>query len=266
MIRLRCPKGSKPCNRQSHFVCVDCKKRYQRLKPAEKHYEKNHTHPPQPVPEELTPGTVQNSNRKRNLVSAYQSMFNCEIQGQTSTTKKFPSATQNIISINQFAHNIGHNKSWLESLLENEPVATLPELQDQFQGEALQFVFLFWATEQKQKNLGGLLHLVLKAFGGDTLVIDGADEMPTPDESRCHLLSFLHLLSLNDKQRMRYAHLIKSTCYDGCSHYKNSLFKETYLPSYNNMSSVYFGPTQPPLPCGTICQFLGLRPLGNSIY
>ena len=241
MIRLRCPKGSKPCNRQSYFVCVDCKKRYQRLKPAEKHYEKNHTPPPQPTSEEFTPGTIQNSNGKRNLVSAYQSTSDCQIQGQTSTTKKLPQAAQNVISIDQFAHNVGRNKSWLESLLENQPVATLPELQDQFQGEALENFFLFWAMEQKQKNLGGLLHLVLKAFRGDTLVIDGADEMPTPDESRYHLLSFLHLLSLNDKQRMRYAHLIKSTYYDGCSHCKNSLFKETYLPSYNNMSSVYFG-------------------------
>jgi len=50
MIRLRCPKGSKPCNRQSYFVCVDCKKRYQRLKPAEKHYEKNHTPPSSAFP------------------------------------------------------------------------------------------------------------------------------------------------------------------------------------------------------------------------
>jgi len=144
------------------------------------------------------------------------------------------------MSIDQFAHNVGRNKSWLESLLENQPVATLPELQDQFQGEALHF-FPVLGYGTKTKNLGGLLHLVLKAFRGDTLIIDGGDEMPTPDESRYHLLSFLHLLSLNDKQRMRYAHLIKSAYYDGCSYCKNSLFKETYLPSYNNMSSVFFG-------------------------
>jgi len=51
MIRLCCPKGSTPFNHQTYFVCVNCKKRYQRLKPTDKHYEKIHTAPPLNLPQ-----------------------------------------------------------------------------------------------------------------------------------------------------------------------------------------------------------------------
>jgi hypothetical protein len=138
-------------------------------------------------------------------------------------------------------------RSWLEKLLENESVATLPQLQDQFLGDSLKCFFLFWAAEQKQSDKGGLLFLVLKAFRGDSMILDGAEEMPTWEESKCHLLAFLHLHSLSPHQRMRYANLIHSVYHTGCSSCQSNLFKETYLPSYSQMASVYFGnnPTSP---------------------
>ena len=128
---------------------------------------------------------------------------------------------------------------WLQKALQDVPYATVAEMLQAFSYPGMETMKNYWIAERASgigKCGGGLLLLAAQAFQQVSDARLDKTRFPSFEEARWQYDSMVQFQTTNERTRLRNARIVQAMI----AHLPaGSLFKQTFVPSYNNLGRYY---------------------------